>query len=244
MLLRRTKEARAHDLSTACHFRLMPLDITTIVLDSVKALTGVGALVVAALGLQTWRRQLYGTAEYERARRLYRAVLEVRDQLTAVRSPFISIGEMTAAFKEIGAEPEGGDVSRDKRADQLVYDRRWKGVVKAMTDLRVELLEAEVLWGDSVRAPETQLRQCVGSLYAAVLSHVQNRHDTNRESRGSAELRQKHFDLLYDQSAAELDGFAKQLNGIVASFENLLRPHLNPRLSRSRSARALPEGRR
>ena len=119
------------------------------ILEIVKTFTGVGALLVAYSGLQTWRRQLYGTAEYERARRLYRAVLDARDQIAALRLPFISAGEMLLAFKDV---------------------------------------------------------------YTAVLSHLQNRGDPDPESRGTKELREKHFKLLYDQSGEQPDEFSDRLS--------------------------------
>jgi hypothetical protein len=208
------------------------MELATVIVESVKGLTGIGAVTVAFLGLRTWRRQLYGTAEYERARRLYRSVLEVRDQLASVRAPFISVGEMHEAFKDDGIEPDKGDVTSDKRTNGLVYQRRWKGVVSAMSNLRVELLEAEVLWGEAVREPETQLRRCLGELYAAVVMHAQNRESSGHENPRNSEFWEKQFAILYDQSGAEPDDFARRVNEAVAGFERLLRPHLNGRLSR------------
>jgi hypothetical protein len=196
------------------------------------ALTGIAGVTIAGFGLRTWRRQLYGTAEYERSRRLYRAVLEVRDQLEAVRSPFVSVGETTTAFREAGVEPEGEDVSKAKRTNELVYERRWQGVVKAMSELRLELLEAEVLWGEKVREPERTLRSCMAELYTAVHFHVQDRAPSG--------LREKHHDLLYRQgSLDEPDEFSKRIAAAVAGFETLVRPHLTTRLARLKSGRLL-----
>jgi len=42
--------------------------------------------VVAALGLQAWRTQLKDKTEYELARRVLRAVYQVRDSRQAVRN--------------------------------------------------------------------------------------------------------------------------------------------------------------
>jgi hypothetical protein len=164
-------------------------------------------------------------------------VLVVRDQIASVRGPFISAGEVAAAFKEAGIEPEDEGVTLDKRADELVYDRRWRSLSKAMTDLQLELLEAEVLWGEQVRAPEEKFRRVVAEVYVAVLHHVRSRSNSANEDKLPAATREKFFQALYQTSTdPSEDPICGRVAEAIDEFEALLRPHL--RLTRSQPTRA------
>ena len=135
------------------------------------AAVGVG---VAASGLWTWKAQLRGKTEYEVARRVLRAALWVRDEISVVRTPMIFTGEMVAAFQDAGLDSEKIEVMKDSRTNQLVYSRRWKSLMKAMSDFSAELLEAEALWGSKVREPERQLRGCVAELGASIMMYFRD----------------------------------------------------------------------
>ena len=73
------------------------LDLGRSVLVASAAITGV---VVALVGLRTWRHQLKGKTEYELARRLLRAAYTVRGEFQRVRSPLMLGGEIQRAFEE------------------------------------------------------------------------------------------------------------------------------------------------
>lgn len=203
----------------------------------VQAVIAACAVWVAHLGLQTWRHQLYGTVEYDHARRLYRAVLELRESLTAVRAPFISGGEIAMAFSEAGVEPTHDGSNSDPRTDGLVYQRRWSAVQKARVTLQAELLEAEALWGAGVAETVRPLFTCVGELYAATMWHIrestpENRRRTRQPSESALRHGEKMRDVLYSTGSDD-DEYAKRLTWAVAGMETMLTPHL-----RSRSPRA------
>ncbi len=206
------------------------MDATTAIFETVKVLTGVAAVGVAGLGLKTWRRQLHGTVEFDRARGLYRAVLSIRNQIAGVRNPFISAGEFASAYQEVGLEPTTGSIGHDAKGSELVYERRWKRLVVAMTDLEVELLDAEVLWGSGIREPERLLRGCTAELYSAVVNHLRSERDSRYEEKLAEPLRDKLNRALYDEGTAERpDDFASRVNAAIAAFEKSLRPHLSGR---------------
>lgn len=188
------------------------------------ALTGA---YVALVGLNTWKTQLRGRTEYELARRTLRAVLEVRDQIAGVRHPFISPGERSEALKEAGSGANDGHVTEDEQGDQLVYDRRFRKLSNALSDLRVELLEAEVLWGKGIRVPEGKLRDCIGKLYAAVHHHLMRKSGAISGDSLPDKMREGFLNTLYlvSRDPSE-DEFATKVEDAVAEFEELLRPHL------------------
>ncbi len=152
-------------------------EVIQIIRDAVLALTAATGAAVAIIGLRAWKHQLRGRSEYELGRRLLRAAFDVRDNIAFIRTPFKSAGEIAAAFEEAGIEPEQGDYYRDRRIEQVVYDRRWKALSRSLSDLGLELIEAEVLWGSTVRDLEDELQQCVSKLFVAIREHLWQQSD-------------------------------------------------------------------
>ena len=146
----------------------MTPEVISAIADSATAIAAACGIGIAFAGLLTWRDQLTGQNEYEVARRLLRVALATRDRIAFVRHPVITGGEVAAAYKEAGLETPQDGLLNDQRADELVYDRRWKELSKALSDLGAELLEAEVLWGPDVHKPASELQRCVGELNGAI----------------------------------------------------------------------------
>lgn len=123
--------------------------------------------------------------------------------------------------------PQDG-LLNDQRADELVYDRRWKELSKALSDLRAELLEAEVLWGPDVHKPASDLQRCVGELNGAIRHHLMSkaRSSPYRADQVSAELREKYFRVLYEGASDGEDEFSARVQLAVNAFEKFLRPKL------------------
>jgi hypothetical protein len=195
------------------------------ILAAINSLVAVGALVVAIVGLNTWRAQLRGTAEYELARRVLRAVLNVRDKISEVRNPLVSASE-TESDQE---GPPIGTLDETLRAGQRrAYERRWNNLVKARSALRLELLEAEVLWGAAIRTPERQLNECIGELFAAMHLLVNPR---------PTGLPDRYFAVVYEGTTTDgHDEFGDKVMSAVESFERILRPHIGRSLVRRRAA--------
>lgn len=210
-----------------------------------KIATALAALVaawVAVQGLRAWQVQLQGKAEYDLARRVLRAAFKVRDQIAQVRSPSVPLGEMVQAYKDAGLDPDGVDITRDmKRCDSLVYQRRWQPLAGALSDLSLEMLEAEVLWGDTVRECERRLQRCTGELNAALSLYLRDIHADNfRHPEKAAERIDRQFAIVYAIEAD--DEFARKIDGAIEMFETTFRPHL--RLSRLFAPRRLSSERR
>jgi len=195
-----------------------------------KVATGIAALVgawVALQGLRAWRVQLHGKTEYDLARRVLRGVFRVRDQIAYVRSPFVPAGEMIDAYKSAGLDPNEINLLNDtKRRDELVYQRRWQPLAAALSELSLEILEAEVLWGQPVRACERALKSAVGELNAAISLYLRDIHTNNlRQDTHAAERMEKQLAIVY--TGLPPDEFGASVEKTVKSFEDLLRPHLH-----------------
>ena len=178
---------------------------------------------VAVSGLRAWRAQLIGKAEYELARRLLRGALEVREQIAVVRGPFMSAGELSAALSEEAGEKEANLSNSEqlKKATTLAYNHRWSGVSKAMSDLRLDVLEGEVIWGEPIKAAHRTLSECVAELQTSLITYLRapyNRPLPNME---------QHFAVVYQISDDPArDPFTVKVADAVGGFERLLRPHL------------------
>lgn len=201
----------------------------------IGALAAFGGVLVGWAGLNTWRQQLRGTVEYDLARRVLRVVLKVRDQIAAIRNPVASLTEIEAAHRESGAETAqvGDDPGKDT---QLMYERRFNALRQARSELAIELLEAEVLWGPDLRQAERELGKCVSELWLAVHRHVREQQGRGRPEPDEAWERRQAVLYQTSDDPAE-DKFSGEVQEVVKRFEYLLRPHIG-------SHRRLPARRR
>jgi len=130
--------------------------------DILLTAAAVGGFFVALAGVNAWRRQLRGKTDWELARRLLRCVYELRDAISFVRNPFISAEDIPAA-EDDGPAESGVRRSIDNRS-AAAYARRWSYVQKVWSNLEVERLEAEVLWGSQVLEALRPLEKCSTSI--------------------------------------------------------------------------------
>lgn len=197
--------------------------------DAITSLASIVGVTVAVLGLKTWRRQLLGHAEYDLARRYLRAVLKVRDTIRLVRSPFMSSGEISAALKDAGIEDDFEKVKQSTYS-RLTYAARWNRLNEARSDLRVEALEAEVLWGSRAQELLKPLDQAIGELYAALHRYLDGLDKPYDHSHSPDEDRwEKVHSVIYEVSNDPgEDKFTAKVGAAVKSIENFVSPRLRP----------------
>lgn len=124
--------------------------------DLITFLLTIIGMIIAGGGLFTWKKQIKG----DTARRLYKSVLKLREAISYVRNPFISIAEQNNAIKQ--AEKE--NIVLEIKSSNIVYYFRWQKITEAMSELQLEQLEAEVLWGKEVLEKIDPIRSCVTEL--------------------------------------------------------------------------------
>ena len=183
----------------------------------------VGA-VVAVIGLNTWRKQLGGTVEYELARRLLREVYQLREALQSVRFPFISAKEMELT-EDDGQAPEN---DKEKRYRELAkaYQNRYQKVNSARSALEGTLLEVEVLWDTSLLSKVRKLYKWDGELYAAILDHLDTITSDVSDGGRTAEDKAKTRKKLYARGDRNKDEFLKGLQQDIKDIEKDVTPHL------------------
>ncbi|NCS98971.1 hypothetical protein GW764_02170 [Candidatus Parcubacteria bacterium] len=186
------------------------MEITKLILEIINTVAiGVGAFM-AVVGINAWKKQLKGSTEYELARRYLKAVYKVRDAIKYVRNPFISVEEMTKAYEENNINDP--DFSDNRKTNRAVYSVRWEKVIDARTDLDVELLEAEVIWGKKAIEVASNLNAQITKLYVSLKFFLEERKV------------KPDRDIIYDMG--DEDKFNPELNKAIEEIEELLKPHL------------------
>lgn len=194
------------------------LSIDSLVQDLASIATAIAAVVgvgIAWRGLRSWRDEVRGRAKYDVARRVLRAVYEVRNGIVVVRSPFIRDGEA-------GAERSDDDRER-ARPGRERRDLRWQTVTRPMADLQVALLDAEVLFGSPFADAFKELYQLVHEL-GLNRRYLAEGLANPEMARARGEAWEKIGGIAL--SSGPTDEFEARLNGVIARTETMVRPHV------------------
>jgi hypothetical protein len=186
------------------------MEITKLVLEIINTLAIVTGVSMAIIGVDTWKKQLKGSTEYELARRYLKAVYKIREAIKYVRNPFISIDEMSIALEENGVK--NPDYSNNQQTNRAVYSMRWKKVMEARTDFDVELLESEVIWGKEAVNVASDFNAKINKLYVSLKMFLEERN--MRPDR----------EIIYD--IGDKDVFNPEVSRAIEKIENFLKPHL------------------
>ncbi len=142
------------------NFCLTVTDIDWSITRDVFSIIGtVGAIVIGALGLFTWRRQLRGTSEYELAKKAILKTYEVQQAIQSVRNPMIYLSK---------EEIEAG---RRLEEEQRIYNERMAHLYDKWAELQTIRLEAKVIWHDGAHKVFDELHQRIGNMRAAIWLH-------------------------------------------------------------------------
>ena len=119
--------------------------------DVLTALFTLAGLIIAGLGLATWKKQIKGSKEFETSHNLHFAMLKLREAIKHVRNPAIWPSESQRAVKFIkDKNPEKSDDELKKNEHSYVYEMRWQKITDAYTEAESHLLAAEALWGHEI----------------------------------------------------------------------------------------------
>jgi hypothetical protein len=205
----------------------MPIEhVIALTKDITLTIVGTVGAYVALRGLNTWNRQLKGSAEYDLARRILKVAYRLRDSIKVVRHPVVWPEEMLSPSEEDanGMNPEQLKHHGLSRA----YQARWQKVADVRTDLQAELLEAEVLWGDELRTRFEALFKLEHELFISVRTFL-TLSDPNEwpERKTAAQKHQSNFrDIMYDSLEDGGDEFMNDIVQAIAPIEEYVKPHL------------------
>jgi uncharacterized membrane protein YkvA (DUF1232 family) len=194
------------------------LSIDSLVQDLASIVTAIAAVIgvgIAWRGLRSWRDEVRGRAKYGVARRVLRAVYEIRNGIAFVRSPLIREGE--------GGAERGNDDADRTRADRERRDFRWQTVARPMADLQLALLDAEVLFGSPFADAFKELHQLVHEL-GLNRRYLAEGLANPEMARARGEAWEKIGNVAL--WSGPTDEFEARLNEIIARIEGMVRPHV------------------
>jgi len=185
--------------------------------DVLTVLFTLAGLIIAGLGLATWKKQIKGSKEFEAAHNLHFAMLKLREAIKHVRNPAIWPSESQRAVKFIKEKnPEKSDEELKKNEHAYVYEMRWQKITDAYTEAESHLLEAEALWGHEIMDLTKPLNKKVREL------------NINLNQNFAPEMRTKGLmaihDVIYDKSSeTEQDAFSAEVSKYIDAIADYLR---------------------
>ncbi len=194
--------------------------------DVLVAVAAAVGAAVAIRGLNTWNRQLKGSAEYNLARRILKVTYRLRDAMKSVRHPAMWGAEMPNPPAEEAKHMSSEEIYH--YGQSRAYQTRWQRVSDVRTDLQAELLEAEVLWGGELNKLFEALFKLEHELFVAVQNHLSLCDPKVTQAMKTAiEKRQTNArDILYDSLEEKGDEFTKDVARAIVPIEEYLKPHL------------------
>ncbi len=179
-------------------------------------LTGTG-LVIAGMGLATWKKQIHGVKEFETAYNLNYSILKLRKAIKHVRNPAIWPSESYQALKYSKTKyPEKVEEGKEENSTAYVYEMRWEEIVNASTEMESHLLAAEVLWGSEIFNLIKPLTKKIVELNICLKQNFQ------------PEFRTKDFkeirDVMYDMSGEnDEDAFSKEITEAIKKINDYIK---------------------
>jgi hypothetical protein len=191
------------------------VELTSAVADVVTAAATLGAVIVAGFGLQAWKKELKGRADFDTARMLAKDTYALREALKGYRSPLYSASEF----------PEGDTSSAEGWA--AMFQNRWRPLSEALSKFDSSALEAEALWGSSAQEKATRLRRCVITVFVATESFVEDKRlrGANFEADEAFGLRTRAE--LAGSADSDTNAMSAEIGRAVKEIEDFLKPHLS-----------------
>lgn len=186
-------------------------------------LSGAAAITAYAAykGIEKWRSEIEGKADFEVARSFIRSVYKLRNSIETCRSPFVSAGEFPEGYRG----GLGGHSDKEKGDAWLyVYNNRWEPVFEAIQEFDGATIEAEALWGGKVKERAQLLRQLAARLRVSIDTYLRNEYSGNQDFEDRDLGTKIRADL--NASGLEVDTLSPAITRAIEDIESIIRPHL------------------
>lgn len=191
----------------------------------ITSLAAVATIIIAYFGLQTWKDQLRGKAEYELAKRLLVHIYQLREEISFVRNPWQVGKEFENAMKENKIEGDriyNPDIK--ERTQEAIYGIRWKELSQPLTILLADKLEAEAVWGSDIVDLMNPIFEKVKQLHAAIGEYLNHLHYSVD---GQPDLTLAYYSVMSDSSDKNgEDTFSDELTKIIEDIQDYLKSKL------------------
>lgn len=193
----------------------------SVIKDIVLSGAAITTAYVAYAGVEKWKAELTGKANFEVARTLIRSIYKLRDEIGYSRSAFIFAYE----FPE-GAQGGLANLSSEEKGQAWahVYGNRWEPVGKALQDFDSETIEAEALWGAEIKEKAQVLRRLARELQLSMEAVIQNEY-SNNEDFEDREFGQK-IRANVSAGGSKNDELSVKISDAIEELEKVIQPHL------------------
>jgi len=186
--------------------------------------------IAAILGLGQWKKQMKGKVEYELARRLLHGLYDIRNAIDLVRTYRLTEEDLKA-FEEQNPDAKISveDPDFDAKIRQAGNRATWPKLGQALNSYKVDLQEAEVVWGKDAKEKLTPIVPKIDELWYANADYIEavsSKADSS-DFTTRLERRLKLEQVIYLQPPAREDKYEKEVDAIIADIEKYLRRFLN-----------------
>ena len=178
---------------------------------------------VAIKGLNTWARQLRGTADFETARAMAKVTYKLRDEIRNSRSMLIRAGEFPDGYSNLNSSK---DSATEASAYAHVFNQRWQPVYAALQEFDAQTLESEAIWGASIRMKTDELRRATRKLNAAMEAFVDNKASGGESFKQDQDFRKKIHSEVFASPQDDKNALTVEINAAIQAIEDVIRPHL------------------
>ncbi|HAT1776023.1 hypothetical protein D7217_11305 [Legionella pneumophila] len=188
-------------------------DFVTIITLSIGA-------YVACIGLQTWKKQLKGSQNYNLAKSMLINLYKYRESLNQVRHPAIWGNEYPKFSPDelINMSPQ----ERSYQEKTHAYENRWSNINQIKPILLENLIESQVLWKQDLSTHFQKLFKLEFQLRTAVIHYLQ----VIKPHSAKDSLEKSDEDLIWD-TLNENDPFRIKINEVIYEIEKHVKLHLN-----------------
>jgi hypothetical protein len=197
-------------------------EIFSIIKDVVLASAAVITAVVAYTGIEKWKKELRGKADFDVARELAKSMYYLRNEIQYCRSPFYSMPEFPEGYQgSVGSHtPE-----EEGQAWAHLFANRWERVGDAIEDFETATLEAEALWGGGIRDKTDNLRKLVAELRSSIEAVISDKYSGGENFKDRQFSKQMRANVA--ATSSEENSLSKHFETAISDLESALRPHLS-----------------
>ncbi len=195
-----------------------------IIKDIFTFIFAAAGLIIAGMGLATWKKQIKGTKEFNIAYNLHYSILKLRNAIKHVRDPFILPSEFYKATQYSKTKyPDKTEEEIKKDLNAYTYEMRWEEIRDADIEMESHLLAAEVLWGPNISNLIEPLHKKVIELNIALKQNFQ-----------PPEFRTKKImeihDIIYDKGYGDEnndDAFNKDVKQAIQEITDYIKTKIS-----------------
>ncbi len=197
------------------------MNTTQIIIEFIKTIFSAATLIIAIYGINTWRKQLKGTNEFELSKEILENVYKVKRAFAYVRNPGIYKSEYPKELQDKLTL----NIEQKAYATQYYYSKRLEILHNEFEKLENSFLKGIVLFNitDEIIMP---LRKCRASLIVA----LQDLYEfTKNPEYTTSERKHDVYKIIYDNLSLnedDKDQFSKYIIEAVDLMIHWLKPML------------------